>query len=931
MPTIVPVSHWCFVYFLIRPGFFVYSLYLEECKNALGMQSHEIPDSALSASSFHDEKSVGPQNARIRTELHGGAWCPKLTINKGSYEYLQIDLERLMVITQVEVQGRFGNGKGKEYATHFLLEYQREDDGEWIRFKNKTGNEIFDGNSNTYIPEVRPVSPSIIGKRIRFIPYSRYPRTVCMRVEVYGCPWLDGIVAYDVRQGERRGMEVDLLDFTYDGLIIENYLTLGLGQLTDGEYGDTNFRFDQQDLGIKGYEWVGWKNDSVENGGPLEIKFKFDTIRNFISLTLHCNNFFSKEVKVIRRALAYFSIGGKYFVNEPFQYDVVPDNVVEHARNVTVPLNSSTGRFIKLKLFFDAKWIMISEVHFQSVVASGTFYPEDPPTTTQTTVTTSHDVLQKEPEKVEELDVQRSHAANRDSKSDDGVRKQKTTTSRKAPDEDYISIMIGALAGLTVILVVIIAIVIVRLRRRQNNARQSLSPTNDSNVAVKLNNVHGNSKEKIPSSNMYNVGTNDDNEDNKESVGKDVPIDYDESGVLTGRGLTVVMSPMAHNIQKSSLKNVSPSTTSVFEQTSNNDTLYAAADVTDSQVPNIPSLQGVSGNNIYAVPNIDLMVSIDYSLMEFPRRSLRFVEVLGKGQFGEVHLCEAFGITEYLQDDYIIKRRVSSPTLVAVKILRTNADDRARADFLREIKVMSSLKDFNIVRVLGVCTTEEPICMIVEYMQYGDLNQFLLDHVPETDLSASNAEKISYGCQIYMASQIASGMKYLESLNMVHRDLATRNCLVGSKFTIKISDFGMSRSLYSANYYRIEGRAVLPIRWMSWESILLGKFTAKSDVWSFGVTLWEILTFARDRPYEGFTDEQVIENAGRYYRNDNQQLCLPQPAFCPKEIYDLMLETWNRQESDRPSFREIHMFLLRKNIGYDPRHETMGDIDVLAC
>lgn len=265
-------------------------------------------------------------------------------------------------------------------------------------------------------------------------------------------------------------------------------------------------------------------------------------------------------------------------------------------------------------------------------------------------------------------------------------------------------------------------------------------------------------------------------------------------------------------------------------------------------------------------------------------------------------------------------------------MLRKDADDRARSDFQKEIKIMSQLKDPNIVRVLGVCIREEPLCMIVEYMKYGDLNQFLLDHVPESPMAdAANSKTLSYGCLIYMASQIASGMKYLESLNMVHRDLATRNCLVGANFTIKISDFGMSRSLYSADYYRIEGRAVLPIRWMAWESILLGKFTTKSDVWSFAVTLWEILTFARDQPFDTLSDEQVIENAGHYYRADNKQIYLPMPGNCPKEIFDLMVECWNRSESERPTFREIQMFLQRKNMGYNPKDEKMNQIKVPIC
>ena len=113
--------------------------------------------------------------------------------------------------------------------------------------------------------------------------------------------------------------------------------------------------------------------------------------------------------------------------------------------------------------------------------------------------------------------------------------------------------------------------------------------------------------------------------------------------------------------------------------------------------------------------------------------------------------------------------------------------------------------------------------------------------------------------------------------------------------------------------------------------ILQGKFTTKSDVWSFAVTLWEVLTFAKDQPYDALTDEMVIENAGHYYRNDKQEVYLSHPPNCPKEIYDLMCECWNRSESARPTFREIHMFLQRKNMGYNPKDEKMNQIKVPIC
>ncbi len=175
----------------------------------------------------------------------------------------------------------------------------------------------------------------------------------------------DGSVSYDTHQGVRRGTEVDLYDFTYDGKIEEGRLTGGLGQLTDGEIGESNFRLDPSSSGIKGYEWVGWKNETLE-GRPLELVFKFDQVRNFTFVRIHVNNYFSKEVRVFKMAKVYFSIGGKHYLKAPIKYDYMRDALIEYARLVTMPLKHNVGRFVKIQLHFDSRWLMISEVSFES-------------------------------------------------------------------------------------------------------------------------------------------------------------------------------------------------------------------------------------------------------------------------------------------------------------------------------------------------------------------------------------------------------------------------------------------------------------------------------------------------------------------------------------------------------------------------------------
>uniref|UniRef100_A0A8C0DH13 Epithelial discoidin domain-containing receptor 1 n=1 Tax=Balaenoptera musculus TaxID=9771 RepID=A0A8C0DH13_BALMU len=281
-----------------------------------------------------------------------------------------------------------------------------------------------------------------------------------------------------------------------------------------------------------------------------------------------------------------------------------------------------------------------------------------------------------------------------------------------------------------------------------------------------------------------------------------------------------------------------------------------------------------------------------------------------------VHLCEVENPQDLVSLDFPLSVCKEHPLLVAVKILRPDATKNARNDFLKEVKIMSRLKDPNIIRLLGVCVQDDPLCMITDYMENGDLNQFLSAHQLEDkaveedrDGEAAQGPTISYPMLLHVAAQIASGMRYLATLNFVHRDLATRNCLVGENFTIKIADFGMSRNLYAGDYYRVQGRAVLPIRWMAWECILMGKFTTASDVWAFGVTLWEVLMLCRAQPFGQLTDEQVIENAGEFFRDQGRQVYLSRPPACPLGLYELMLRCWSREPEQRPPFSQLHRFL----------------------
>ncbi|XP_060594250.1 discoidin domain-containing receptor 2-like [Ruditapes philippinarum] len=167
----------------------------------------------------------------------------------------------------------------------------------------------------------------------------------------------DDIVSYSMRQGDKYDTEIDFFDSTYDGNVSQNYLHDGLGKLTDGEKGNTVFE--------KGHEWVGWKNDTLIDPGPVEIIFKFNTVRNFSYVKLFCNNYFTKGIRVFQKAVIQYSIGGKYF-KQGKTFNFIRDKYIEYARYVVIQLDHIIAKYIKLELYFDAKWILISEVKFES-------------------------------------------------------------------------------------------------------------------------------------------------------------------------------------------------------------------------------------------------------------------------------------------------------------------------------------------------------------------------------------------------------------------------------------------------------------------------------------------------------------------------------------------------------------------------------------
>ncbi|XP_071062071.1 epithelial discoidin domain-containing receptor 1 [Pseudochaenichthys georgianus] len=918
-----------------------------QCRYALGMEDGTIPDSDITASSAWSD-STEAKHGRLSTGEGDGAWCPAGSVFPSASEYLQVDLHKLHFLALVGTQGRHADGHGQEFARSYRLRYSR-DGVKWITWKDRWGREVVTGNENTYDVVLKDLGPPIVARMVRFYPLADRVMSVCLRVELYGCLWNDGLKAYTAPVGQvmhLSGMPVYLNDSTYDGSTEQGMQFGGLGQLCDGVLGGDDFMQTKELRVWPGYDYLGWSREALGQGS-VDIEFDFEKPRVFNNMQVHSNNRHTQGVRVFSKVECLF----KPSILQPWSAALTLPVPLEDlkdpsSRPITLPLGGRPAQILLCKFYFADRWLLISEISFLSepfdkdVTETDSFPPILPKTPSTSSSAPPLNLTSSSPT---------SNSSNSTSDASEPLPTNSFMTNTTGnwtlsefggntpraglpvakDDSSNTAILIGCLVGIILLLLAVIAVILWRQYWKKILGKAQGSLAGDElrvHLSVPSDNVGINKHTATPAAtSAYTPSPTTETTRRRENTRKPSallrPRDYRESTACGSdmdmeKGFPPTQEEPPPYPGSPPYPSLSPPVSPPLPPSVPH---YAEADIV--------SLQGVSGNNTYAVPALtSCSPGADGApLPELPRHFLVFKEKLGEGQFGEVHLCEIENPQDFPTLEFPFNVRKGRPLLVAVKILRPDASKNARNDFLKEVKILSRLKDPNIIRLLGVCVSSDPLCMVTEYMECGDLNQYLSHRVLLDKTGPThNTPTISYPALISMASQIASGMKFLASLNFVHRDLATRNSLVGGEKGesgddrggerhIKIADFGMSRNLYAGDYYRIQGRAVLPIRWMAWECILMVRGKAcppyTSDVWAFGVTLWEMLSVCQEQPYSNLTDEQVIDNAGEFFRDQGRQVYLSRPAVCPQGLYELMLSCWNRDCKLRPSFTDIHSFL----------------------
>ncbi|CAF1184951.1 unnamed protein product [Rotaria sp. Silwood1] len=711
------------------------------------------------------------------TDIISNVWCPSSFDNE---PYLLISLSNLTYITRLNIKTISSN-------IYYHLEYTRDN-----LINHYTIWHSYRLLNNKH--ETIQLDPPIIVKYIR-LNIKQMKINSCFQLEIFGCIFTDGVVSYSMLQGNNQ-----LEDDTYDGQynIKHRYLYDGLGQLSDGQTGPD----DHEDL--HGFQWVGWrKSRSANHNHSIEILFKFDTLRNFSRITIHANNYYPKKIYVFRSVIIEFLNYNNNNSSSLITYNHQRDDQFEMARPIMIDLKYHIASQLKIHLYFDGNWILISEVTFDSFIV---------PTTL--------------------------------------IIKSEQQQQKQQLQSIYFSINIMIICIATIIIILVFALIISLTRclfnKSLNNKKTYFTPIHN----------HTDSSASTTSSEI-DIGSS---HHRYATIGSNHPYLIYTNGNISSSHYSKFMS-----------------TTTLLRSPSKSLHYH---------------IEGVCGNSSYGTQRL---FSFDLNQNQFipshkiniKRRIDNRHQILGGGEIcqGELQLNQSL-------------------IPITIRRLLPNASVQSKISFFNEISLLTSLCHPNIIHAYGFCS-EPSISLLIESSDIStvDLYQYLQNYKQEQPIKT-----ILYTTTVFFATQISSALTYLESLHIYHRDLAARNCLVSIDLNIKLHDLAMCNEIYADDYVLVtvgnDIQTRRPIRWCAWETICLNRFTSKSDVFSFGVLLWEILTMA-ERPHSLLDDEQVLFNL----RNSNH--CLTIPSYAD-DLIDLILSCWNKCDYDRPSFYQLNHLLSQK-------------------
>ncbi|XP_042863294.1 discoidin domain-containing receptor 2-like [Penaeus japonicus] len=892
------------------------ALWLGECNKPLGVSTGGLEDSALSASSSHNH-IVGPHRARLGMDGTGGAWCPRSMVDAGQGEWLEVDLGSPRLVTAVATQGRQANGQGVEYTPAYTLSYWRPGMASFVSYTahpslgNKT---LLVGNSDTYTEVKNVLERPLFASRVRLEPFSAHPRVVCVRLELYGCNYTDGMVSYIVGGsksspgagvGEIMGVGEGLL---YDGRVGGDEMDEFGGAIGDDLFPPATLHEphdhrgdDDGDAQVEGLE--------PAPDTPLSLVFNFDVMRRFKTMYVYLTTSHQEQQPAIKAAV-------KFGANSSFFDDVAvtstwseSDLIPTGPQNLTFDLRKRPGASLQVTLEVRAMEVSIQEIYFDSSPCGcGLGDWERRPPTLPEEHTASRPPAASPPSDVWAVYTAHQHRT-------------------------YVGVAVGFSVGVGVLVLVWAGVWLRRRRGKASSPRVFRRPPPDTLDMKSLMEGVG------VSSGLGMMGG-----------GSSTPT-YEEGSCLLYDDLqkTPLVSTLPHCRPRTPDSNATPVYATPTLRPSSTFPSAGASfcpiprPVTLASLPRpppippppercdrqmqVPSVTGPWLTSVYRQDAVSQVASLTPPIYAptLPAHQVTRTQILGSGAFSTLSVGVVSCNADAQLDDEV---NVAPPPRPAA-LITVSAHEVAPAA-TRQAQLLASLNHENVTQLMGVVVGGPVgVTLVLEYYPDAHLPEYLrarsLAPAQVEGGRGHDSQTISVSGLVSVASQIASAMKYLESRHIIHTDLAARN-VVMAEGVAKVTQVGSALPRYSQDYWRSpDGRGPAPLRWISPEALCQGTFTHASDIWAFGVTLWEVLTLSRRRPHHHLSEDLLFHalvsthnsistsstssTLGRPDTYAKPQVVLSAPAWCPREIQELMTACWHPRPAHRPSFNTIHATL----------------------